>query len=66
MDQASVQSYRQLNINRRVSADEILINLDLRSHFLQLARAIAGPVPEEDALRRLVALRKQKKLPRFT
>jgi hypothetical protein len=65
MDQAILSAYEQLNVIRRASVDEILIDPTLRSQFLEFARATIGPILESEALRRLITLRKRKKLSTF-
>jgi hypothetical protein len=64
MDQAVIQAFTLLNARHPASADDILINPDLRTEFVNLARQEAGPVSEEQALRCLLNLRKRTKLPR--
>lgn len=64
MDQAILQAYQKLNSTRIVSADDILIEPDLRFQFLALVRKATGPIEEPTALRRLLTLPKTKKLPK--
>jgi hypothetical protein len=64
MDHAALQAFVVLNTRQPISDGDILVNPNLRSEFLDLARQEAGPVREEQALRCLLNLRKRNKLPR--
>jgi hypothetical protein len=64
MDQAVIQAFVRLNARHPTSADDILIDPNLRSQFLELARQTAATLDEKQALRCLLNLRKRSKLPR--
>ena len=64
MNEAVIQAFVILNTRHPASADDILIDPDLRSEFLALTRQQAGPLQEDQVLRCLLNLRKRSKLPR--
>lgn len=64
MDHAIISAYEQMNLHRHVSADDILIEPDLRTKFLALAAQLTATAKESEILRRLITLRKTSKLPK--
>jgi hypothetical protein len=64
MDDILIDVYRQLVQQRRVSAEDILEDPELRNTFLNETRRSLGDLPERQLLHRLSYLRKQRRLPR--
>ena len=63
-DSQIVATFVALRAETGASADSVLVNPVLRLRFLDLVRQEVGDIEEEAALKRLLNLRKQSRLPR--
>jgi hypothetical protein len=63
-DSQIVATFVALRAETGASADSVLVNPVLRARFLDIIRQQSGDIEEEPALKRLLNLRKQSRLPR--
>lgn len=63
-DQELIGIYSTMLRDRSASVDDILVEPQLRQHFIGQCQHLLGEHPEPEFLRRLITLRKAKRLPR--